>query len=260
MKNLWKMKMDELRAVAVELGAEKSKLYGTSKQAIIVIIHELEKNAEATTTTETTETPKEESTMTKTTTTTTTTTTPKNNGWERIARKNLKNAYNWRVGEMEIARDDEDITEEQFQNWIQTEALDEVYNMAINNLYTGDCEFPKRAPKEMRFAGKEFCYKYLISLFKKDGYNVTAPELETKKATTTKKPRAKKAAKPTTIKVVLKAFTGMKIAIYTGTLKDSTITIVTKNGKEMEFNLDGTQKVDCKNPKFNNRIEVVAEA
>ena len=203
---------------------------------------------------------KEELIMTKATTTTTT----KNNGWEKIAKTNLKNAYNWRVGEMEIARDDEDITEEQFQNWIQIEALDEVYNMAINNLYTSDCEFPKRAPKEMRFAGKEFCYKYLISLFKKDGYSVTAPELETKKATTTKKPRAKKATKkaaePTTIKVVLKAFTGMKIAIYTGTLKDSTITITTKNGKEKEFNLDGTQKVDCKNPKFNNRIEVVAEA
>lgn len=263
MKNLWKMKMDELRAVAVELGADRNKLYGTSKQAIIVIIHELEKNAEATTTTDTTDTTKEESTMTETTTTTTTKATTKNNGWERIAKRNLKNAYNWRVGEMEIARDDEDITEKQFQNWVQTEAFDEVYNMAINNLYTSDCEFPKRAPKEMRFATKEFCYKYLISLFKKDGYNVTAPELETKKATV-KKPRAKKATKkaaePTTIKVVLKAFTGMKIAIYTGTLKDSTITIVTKNGKEMEFNLDGTQKVDCKNPKFNNRIEVVAEA
>lgn len=203
------------------------------------------------------------------TTTTTTETTPKNNGWERIAKKNLKNAYNWRVGETENGVLDGDVTQEEFQNWMKNDALEEIYYEAITTLYTGD-SVGGEAPKEMRFAGKEFCYKYLINLFKKDGYIVTAPEAELKKATTTKKPRAKKSTKatkttkkveePTTIKVVLKAFTGMKIAVYTGTLTGSTITITTKNGKEMEFNLDGTQKVDCKNPKFNNRIEVVAEA
>lgn len=197
--------------------------------------------------------------------TNTTTTTTKENGWERIAKRNLKNAYNWNMGEMENGVSDGEVKENYFKSWIEQRALDEIYHEAITTLYTGD-SCGGEAPKEMRFAGKEFCYKYLISLFKKDGYNVTAPELETKKATV-KKPRAKKATKkaaePTTIKVVLKAFTGMKIAIYTGTLKDSTITIVTKNGKEMEFNLDGTQKVTdnrANNPKFNNRIEVVAEA
>lgn len=121
MKNLWKMKMDELRAVAVELGADRNKLYGTSKQAIIAIIHELKKNAETTTTTTT---------------------------------------------------------------------------------------------------------------------KATVKKPRAKKSTKT----TKKAAELTTVTVVLKAFTGMKIAIYTGTLQDSTITITTKNGKEMEFNLDGTQK------------------
>ena len=141
MKNLWKMKMDELRAVAVELGADRNKLYGTSKQAIIAIIHELKKNAETTTTTTT---------------------------------------------------------------------------------------------------------------------KATVKKPRAKKSTKT----TKKAAELTTVTVVLKAFTGMKIAIYTGTLQDSTITITTKNGKEMEFNLDGTQKTQKpgQNPKFNNRIEVVAEA
>jgi len=206
----------------------------------------------------------------KTAATKATETKTQNNGWEKIAKTNLMNAYNWRVGEMEIARDDEDITEEQFQKWIQTEAFDEVYNMAINNLYTGDCEFPKKAPKEMRFATKEFCYKYLTTLFKNDGYKVTAPKTEAKKTTkttkTTKKAATKttkKAAEPTTVTVVLKAFTGMKIAIYTGKLneKEQTITITTKAGKDMEFNLDGTQKTNTKaGARFNNRIEVITEA
>lgn len=208
---------------------------------------------------------------TNTTTTTTEATTTKvtaTNGWETIARKNLKNAYNWMVGEMEIARDDDDIemTEEQFNKWIQTEALELIYHEAITTLYTGD-SCGGEAPKEMRFAGKEFCYKYLIYLFKKDGYKPEIPEdiKQVLKKTTTPKATAKKtkkAATPTTVTVVLKAFTGMKIAIYTGTLKDSTITITTKNGKEMTFNLDGTQKTQKpgQNPKFNNRIEVVAEA
>lgn len=145
MKNLWKMKMDELRAVAVELGADRNKLYGTSKQAIIVIIHELEKNAETTTTTETTK--------------------------------------------------------------------------------------------------------------------ATVKKPRAKKSTKTTK-TTKKAAEPTTVTVVLKAFTGMKIAIYTGTLQDSTITITTKAGKTMEFNTNGTQKTQKpgQNPKFNNKIEIITEA
>lgn len=60
------------------------------------------------------------------------------NGWERIAMNNLKNAYNWIVGGQENARDDEDITEEQFQNWIEKEALEQIYAEAITTLYTGD--------------------------------------------------------------------------------------------------------------------------
>lgn len=202
----------------------------------------------------------------KTAATKATETKTQNNGWERIAKRNLKNAYNWNFGGMYNDFQDGNITKEEFDNWVNTIALDQIYLEGITTRYTGDSAGGD-APKEMRFAGKDFCYKYLISLFKKDGYTVTAPEAEPKKATTTKKPRAKKstkkAAEPTTVTVVLKAFTGMKIAIYTGTLKDSTITITTKNGKVMEFNTDGTQKVTdnrANNPKFNNKIEVITEA
>lgn len=210
-----------------------------------------------------TNTTKKTATATKATETKT-----QNNGWERIAKRNLKNAYNWNVGGMYNDFQDGNITEEVFNNWIQNIALDMIYLEGITTRYTGD-SCGGDAPKEMRFAGKDFCYKYLISLFKKDGYTVTAPEEEPKKTTTTKKPRAKKstkitkkAATPTTVTVVLKAFTGMKIAICTGILQDSTITITTKNGKVMEFNTDGTQKTQKpgQNPKFNNKIEVITEA
>lgn len=37
------MKIDELRDLAVSLGADKNKLYGTSKQALIIIIDNLKK-------------------------------------------------------------------------------------------------------------------------------------------------------------------------------------------------------------------------
>lgn len=40
---LSKMNINELRDYAVSLGAEKSKLYGTSRQALIVIIDKLMK-------------------------------------------------------------------------------------------------------------------------------------------------------------------------------------------------------------------------
>lgn len=193
--------------------------------------------------------------MTNTTNKATTTET-QNNGWEKIAKENLKNAYNWNVGEREIARDDGDMTEENFNKWITEEALNEVYHEAITTLYTGD-SCGGEAPKEMRFAGKEFCYKYLISLFKKDGYTVTAPEAKpkTKKATTKKATKTQK-----TVQAILKAFTGMNIGTYTAEVTKSGYKITTKKGIVIEFNKDGTQKVDCKNPRFNNRLEIVTEA
>ena len=43
MRNLTKMNTNQLRDLAVELGADRKKLYGTSKQALIIKIWELEK-------------------------------------------------------------------------------------------------------------------------------------------------------------------------------------------------------------------------
>lgn len=41
--NLTKMNTNDLRDLAVSLGADRNKLYGTSKQSLIIIIHKLEK-------------------------------------------------------------------------------------------------------------------------------------------------------------------------------------------------------------------------
>lgn len=42
-KSLVKMNTNELRDYAVSIGAERNRLYGTSKQALIIIISDLEK-------------------------------------------------------------------------------------------------------------------------------------------------------------------------------------------------------------------------
>lgn len=43
-RNLNKMNINELRELAASLGADKKKLYGTSKTALIIIIGQLENN------------------------------------------------------------------------------------------------------------------------------------------------------------------------------------------------------------------------
>jgi hypothetical protein len=97
-----------------------------------------------------------------------------NNGWELIAKKQLKNAYNWIVGGNENAVSDGEMTNEEFNEWIQNEALDEVYSEAITTQYHEDA-CGGNAPSEMRFAGRDFCYNYLKRLFKNDGYKVNEP-------------------------------------------------------------------------------------
>lgn len=44
-KTLSKMNANELRDIAVSLGADRKKLYGTSRQALILIIDSLKKEA-----------------------------------------------------------------------------------------------------------------------------------------------------------------------------------------------------------------------
>ena len=46
-RSLWKFDCNALRDFAVELGADRKRLYGTSKQSLILKIHELEKARES---------------------------------------------------------------------------------------------------------------------------------------------------------------------------------------------------------------------
>lgn len=46
-RRLSKLNTNELRDIAVAAGADRKKLYGTSKQALIIIINDLEAKKEA---------------------------------------------------------------------------------------------------------------------------------------------------------------------------------------------------------------------
>lgn len=192
----------------------------------------------------TTSTPAATTEETSTTEAPETTPKAKTNGWQKIAKKNIKSAYNWHVGEMENSVQDGQMTEEELQDWIHNEAFDIIYQAALSTEYDdGYCG--GTAPKEMRFAGKKFCEGYLKRLFEDDGYDPTPTT-----------PAPEKSKKSKTATVILKAFTGMVIGEYEAKVTKTGYTITTKKG-ELEFNKDGTQKIDCRNAKFNNRIEVV---
>ena len=98
----------------------------------------------------------------------------KKNRWEEIATKNITSAYNWIVGENENALQDEDEDSSEYQaayNYLHgSEIVSDIYNSAMSNEYDdGYCGYEK-SPKEMRFAGKEFCMNLIKDLLKKDGY------------------------------------------------------------------------------------------
>ena len=87
------------------------------------------------------------------------------NGHEKIAAKNIQGAFNWLVGGWYNCFQDgyeEDIPSLE-------EAKETVYDEAMNNLYKGGSEIYGRAPKEMRFAGEEFCRELIEELFLNDG-------------------------------------------------------------------------------------------
>ena len=95
----------------------------------------------------------------------------KQTGWERIAKNNIKNAYNQIVGGYENSVTDGAMEESEFKEWLKENAFDDVYREAMSTAY-GDGWCGGKAPTEMRFAGKEFCETYLKLLFEKDGYSI----------------------------------------------------------------------------------------
>ncbi len=84
-------------------------------------------------------------------------------GHEKIAARNIKGAFNYEIGGLYNSYlDGEEI------NYTLEEAKDMVYNCAMNDRYGAGAVFYGAAPKEMRFAGKEFCMNYIDKLFSKD--------------------------------------------------------------------------------------------
>lgn len=87
------------------------------------------------------------------------------NGHEKIAAKNIERAFNYFVGGWYNCLQDgyeEDIPSLE-------EAKETVYCEAMNNFYKSGGEVYGRAPKEMRFAGEEFCRELVEELFLNDG-------------------------------------------------------------------------------------------
>ena len=101
-------------------------------------------------------------------------------GHERIAAKNIRGAFNWEFGGVYNSfQDGEEIT------LTLNQMKDIVYDAAMNDDYRhgGSCILGG-APKEMRFAGAEFCRNYVDKLFEKDPDTKAVPWVEEAEETT----------------------------------------------------------------------------
>ena len=101
-------------------------------------------------------------------------------GHERIAARNIKGAFNWEFGGVYNSfQDGEEIT------LTLNQMKDIVYDAAMNDDYRhgGSCILGG-APKEMRFAGAEFCRNYVDKLFAKDPDVKEVPWVEEAEETT----------------------------------------------------------------------------
>lgn len=78
-------------------------------------------------------------------------------GHERIAMRNIRNAIGWVVGGFYNSLQDGNI--EYLPDSLKS-LENEVYTSAMNDLYTPGLVVCGKAPKEMRFAGAEFCQAY----------------------------------------------------------------------------------------------------
>jgi len=100
-------------------------------------------------------------------------------GNKKIARRNATKAYNFIVGGLENTLSDYDEDSDEYKNAVRIlhtndgsiELLDWVYNECMTCEFDdGYCGCAGSAPKEMRFATKEFIYDVIENLMKKDGY------------------------------------------------------------------------------------------
>lgn len=173
-----------------------------------------------------------------------------NNGWEKIAKTNIKNCYNWIIGELENTLDDteeDDLEHIKAQNTLDDTdwLIDEIYHSSITTQYTDDGYCGGKAPTEMRFAGRDFCRNYIIKLLKKDGYfkMTSKPAKKTKRS----------AVAADNLIVTMVAFTGMNLGDFSAVKTNDGYAVTTKTGKTLHFDASGIQ-TDAKNPKFGNKL------
>lgn len=84
-------------------------------------------------------------------------------GHQKIAMRNIKNAFNYEVGGVYnsyLDGEEIDITLEEMK--------EDIYTCAVNDKYVGCGVINGAAPTAMRFAGKEFMVKYIDWLFEND--------------------------------------------------------------------------------------------
>ena len=87
-------------------------------------------------------------------------------GNEKIAYRNVRGAFNWIVGGYYNCLQDDDTD---YLPESREALINEIYDSAMNNLYTPGFEQIGKAPKEMRFAGKEFIMERIEKLAESDG-------------------------------------------------------------------------------------------
>lgn len=174
---------------------------------------------------------------------------------QKIAKTQLKNAYNWIVGGHENSLQDGHIEELPSVE----DMFNEVYDEATSILYEEGCVHTSQpAPASMNFAGKQFLIDTLVKLFEKDGYEV--PE-SCKKVPEKRKGTSRKynddPGEVAEDEVVMRAFTGMLIGVFKIAKQTKThIMVETANGATLKFNKKTGIQADAQNPKFANRIEV----
>ena len=83
--------------------------------------------------------------------------------FEKIAATNIRNCFNFEIGGVYNAFLD---GETDFPT--MEEMKEFIYTYALRDKYVGCACYIGHAPREMRFAGKEFCKKYIDKLFEED--------------------------------------------------------------------------------------------
>ena len=180
---------------------------------------------------------------------------PKLTHHQKVAKKQLECTYGYIVGGYSnTVQDGEAETMPPVEDM-----FDEVLEEATTHLYGEGMCSNSPAPSSMNFAGKKFLIDTLVKLFEADGYEVPAccRKVPEKKQSTGSRKYTDDPGEVAEDEVVMRAFTGMLIGVFKITKQTKNqIVVKTAAGKEMKFDKKTGIEVNCKNPRFANRIKV----